>query len=181
MLPSMSKAEKAARKSKRRRPLPPRPRRALADPGTSIFLQLLALLAMLVGKSPLATPPAFIRPANMYEKGEGGTVPLPSRRPSRGRYRTRPTYRQLVADLHRPAARAEAEDILRRRVPPEALPWLDEALAREQWWMLATVARPGLPDDLIEERMLQETLAWTHRNSDDNPQSGLDAPSPRDS
>ena len=144
---------------RRRRPVPA----SRPDPAFSVFAQLAALIAFLFGRLPLVPGTVPLFPATDRERGEGGQVPMPSRRPSHGRYRTRPTYRQLVADLRRPAARAEAADVLRRRVPAEVLPWLDHVIAREDWWALGTVARAGVPDGTVEIRMMQETLAWLRR------------------
>ena len=96
------------------------------------------------------------------ERGEGGVLPGLTM-PNRSRYRSQPTYHRLVSDLRREASRAEAEDMLRRRVPPEALPWLNRVLADDDMITLSAVSRSGVDDDVVEKRILQETLSWIRR------------------
>ncbi|NMG39757.1 hypothetical protein GRZ55_10935 [Chelativorans sp. ZYF759] len=79
-----------------------------------------------------------------------------------GRYRSAPSYRRLVADLRRPAARAEALDVLRRRLalPAAAHGWLDEISDNHDWAVLATCAPPGKIDADAEIALLRSALGW---------------------
>jgi hypothetical protein len=159
-------------------------RRRGGNPAAALAAQFLALIALLAARMPLPWPAPSPRPLGRRpqrrasrprrtdwspeqearERGEGGALPPLSRQSSgsggAGRYRSRPSYRRLAADLRRPAARAEAADVLRRRLPPEALPWLDDVLARDDWTALASCAQRGMLDGRAEEAMLRAALAW---------------------
>lgn len=161
-------------------------RKRRGDPATSVFLQLLSLVLTLFGRAPLV-PVVVSRPASPprptrddtspeqreRERGEGGKGFLPPRPEMRsrlhGRYRTKPTYRKLVADFRRPvpAARDEAAGILRKRLPPEAHAWLDSVLERRDWSALAWSARPGATDEEVETAMLRAALEWTEARTPD--------------
>lgn len=172
-------------------------RKRRGDPASSVFLQLLALVLALFGRAPLV-PVIASRPAPLplparndvspeqqaRERGEGGTGYLPPRPGTRprlhGRYRARPTYRKLVTDLRRPvpAAHAEAADILRKRLPPEAHAWLDNVLERRDWSALAWSARPGATDEEVETAMLRAALDWTEARRPDGDIGGGSTPPP---
>lgn len=133
------------------------------DPAMSVAAKLLALVAVLFG-SAASVPLPSKGPEIDRERGEGGSLPgLRPRTGSRSRYRVTPSYRRLILDLRRPAARDEAADLLRKRVPAESLPWLNSVLVEEDFNALSVVARTGVPDETVEMRMLQETLAWIRR------------------
>lgn len=178
-------------------------RKRQGDPATSIFLQLLALVLALFGRAPLvpviaSSRVSFPRPTRddtspeqqERERGEGGRGFLPQRPGMRsrlhGRYRTRPTYRKLIANLRRPdpTVRDEAADVLRKRLPPEAHPWLDSVLERRDWSALAWSARPGATDEEVETAMLRAALDWAEARTPDGgggstpPPPGGDGPGP---
>lgn len=137
--------------------------RRRGDPAASVAGKLFALIAFLVA-STTSVPSSSRGPKIDRERGEGGSLPfLRPRSALRSRYRSRPAYRRLILDLRRSAAHDEAADILRKRVPAESLPWLNALLADEDYNALSNVARSGVPDEMVEMRMLQETLAWIRR------------------
>jgi hypothetical protein len=137
--------------------------RRRGDPATTVAGKLFALLLALFGSAATVTAPSR-GPEIDRERGEGGSLPvLRPRSEVRSRYRVTPSYRRLILDLRRPAACNEAANVLRRRAPAEALPWLNAVLADEDYNALAVVARAGVPDETVELRMLQETLAWIRR------------------
>lgn len=166
-------------------------RRGWADPAMSVSMQLLTIVLLVIGRAPrLPAWPArggepeprparredWSREQQEREEGEGGQeiiLPRPSHR-AYGRYVLKPPFRRLVRDLRRPhlATSAEAADMLRRRVPPEALPWLDDVLETKDWPALAWCARPGMSEKETEEAMLRSALAWTEGRS------GLGTPGP---
>ncbi len=173
-------------------------RKRRGDPASSVFLRLLALVLALFGRAPfLAVPASRLAPTQgsplreredvspqqrQRERGEGGyghLRPAPGSRPRRhGRYRSKPSYRRLVADLRRPspAARDEAAAVLRRRLPPEAHEWFDEVVKRRDWSALAWCARPDATDEQTETAMLRAALDWTEARKPDG--GGGDSPPP---
>lgn len=163
-----------------------RRRKATADPATSVFLQLLALILAIFGRAPvILSRPAAVhatRPRSAprlrddrspeaieRERGEGGH-PLPPRRHRRryGRYKSTPTYRRLVRDVQRPAARKEALDVLRRRLdlPPEARGWLDGLEKEDELAALLSYVRPGLTDTDSEAELLLAAVRWLEARTD---------------
>lgn len=172
------------KRDRNRRKDHPRRRRS-ADPAMRVFLQILTWLLILIGLAPRpggAAPAAASRRAPLAiqrrddwtadqeerERGEGGLFPvlrvsgLKTRQAAvAGRYRVSPSYRRLVSDLRRPAARAEAAEILRRRMPSEAHPWLDDILARQHMAALSWCARPGMTDTEAETAMLRAAVEWS--------------------
>lgn len=156
-------------------------RKATADPATSVFLQLLALVLVIVGRAPVVpTPTTAAVPAARpgsdgrssddrspeaveRENGEGGHL-MPPRRDSRryGRYKAAPSYRRLVRDVQRPAARTEALDVLLRRLdlPSEAWGWLDELEREGDLTALLPYVRPGMTDLDSEAALLLAAIEW---------------------
>lgn len=149
------------------------------DPAMSTALQLLLIILILIGRAPLV-PDWWPRKAVAHpvpsrddwcaqqaerERGEGGSVILQPRRGAprlHGRYRSSPSYRRLVADLRRPAARAEALDVLRRRLalPAAAKGWLDDISDNQDWAVLAACAPRGKIDADAEIELLRAALSW---------------------
>lgn len=158
-----------------------RRRKATADPAMSVFLQLLALILVIVGRAPVVPSPSpvavpAVRPGSAgrssddrspeaveRENGEGGHL-MPPRRDSRryGRYKSTPSYRRLVRDIQRPAARAEALDVLRQRLhlPSEARGWLDELDKQGDLAALLPYVRPGMADLDSEAALLLAAIEW---------------------
>lgn len=149
------------------------------DPAASTALQLLLIILILVGRAPVV-PDWWPRKAAALplparddwceqqaerEWGEGGSGILQPRRGAprlHGRYRSSPSYRRLVADLRRPAARAEALDILRRRLalPDAAKGWLDDISDNQDWAVLAACTPPRKIDADAEIALLRSALSW---------------------
>lgn len=162
-----------------------RRRRATADPATRVFLELLVLVLAILGRAPVnplagpaAAPAARPRPAVRddrspdaieRERGEGGYL-MPPRRDARryGRYKSTPTYRRLVRDLQRPAARKEALDVLKKRLdlPPEARGWLDGLEKEDELAALLPFVRPGLTDTDSEAELLLAAVQWLEARTD---------------
>lgn len=161
-----------------------RRRRATADPATRVFLELLALVLAIFGRAPVvpsvpaAVPVARPRPtvrddrspeAIARERGEGGHL-LPSRRDGRrfGRYKSTPSYRRLIRDAQRPAARREALDVLKKRLdlPPEAVGWLDKLESDGELAALLPFVRPGLTDTDSEAELLLAAVEWLEAQRD---------------
>lgn len=160
-------------------------RRRIVGPAMAVSLRILTWLLILVGLAPRlggSAPAAAPRRSSVTgqrrddwtsdqeerERGEGGVFPVlrasgqkSQQAAGHGRYRVSPSYRRLVADLCRPAASAEATDMLRRRMPPEALPWLDDILARQDWSALAWCVGPGRTEANSEMAMLRAAVDWT--------------------
>lgn len=177
-----------------------RRRRAMSDPATSVFLQLLTLILLVFGRAPVVplrpsspAPAARPRPAVgrladdrtpeavERENGEGGHL-LPPRRDSRryGRYKSIPSYRRLVRDAQRPAARREALDVLRQRLrlPPEAGGWLDGLERDGELAALLPHVRPGVTDLDAEAALLLAAVQWLESQRD--PELPPSPPTPPD-
>lgn len=161
-----------------------RRRKATDDPATSVFLQLLALVLLVFGRAPVTPPPlpaARPRPAVRRlpdnrspeaverERGEGAHL-MPPRWDSRryGRYKATPTYRRLVRDVQRPAARKVALDVLRQRLrlPIEAAGWLDELERDGELAALLPHVRPGTTDMDSEAALLLAAVEWLEAQRD---------------
>jgi len=159
-----------------------RRRKATADPATSVFLQLLALVFVIFGRAPIVPSPTpaaatAARPgpddrspeAVERENGEGGHL-MPPRRDSRRyeRYKSTPSYRRLVRDVQRPAARTEALDVLRQRLdlPSEARGWLDQLEREGDLAALLPYARPGMTDLDSEAALLLAAVEWLEARRD---------------
>lgn len=84
-----------------------------------------------------------------------------------GRYESRPSYRRLFSDLGRPASAPEAAEVLRRRVPDDVLPWLDDVLRRQDLATLKSLAPPGKEDEKVELDMLTAAEAWRREKDED--------------
>lgn len=174
-----------------------RRRRATADPATRVFLELLVLVLAILGRAPVnplagpaAAPAARPRPAVRddrspeaiaRERGEGGHL-LPPRRDGRrfGRYKSTPSYRRLIRDAQRPAARREALDVLRKRLdlPPEAAGWLDKLESDGELTALLSHVRPGLTDTDSEAELLLAAVRWLEARTD--PDRPASPPTPPD-
>lgn len=160
------------------------------DPAASTALTLLLIILILVGRAPLIPSWWPQRSAALdlpvrddwsaeqeeRERGEGGRSIMPPRfRPPRlhGRYRASPSYRRLVADLRRPAARNEALEVLGRRLalPAAAQGWLDEISDNHDWPVLAACAPPGRVDADAEIALLRSALSWLKARQEDDASS----------
>lgn len=162
-----------------------RSRHRITDPAMKVFLQILTWLLILIGLAPRSggsapaaaprrSPLAVLRREDWSpeqeerERGEGGIFPVlrasgqkTRQAAGHGRYKLSPSYRRLVSNLRRPAARAEAAEALRRRIPAEALPWLDNVLNRQDMAALSWCVRPGTTDTEAETAMLRAAVEWT--------------------
>ena len=89
------------------------------------------------------------RPINDYERGLSG--PFKHRpRPGMGRYRARPSMARLMADLRRPAARADAAAALAARITdPAVRAWVATKIADHEFNKLSIYVRPGRGDETI--------------------------------
>jgi len=106
-------------------------------------------------------------PVTDYERGHPG--PFKRRSPPNGsRYRARPSMQRLMADLRRPAARADAAAALARRIPdPAARKWAAERIDKDEINRLAIWVRPGRSEEGIlaawqdeaEAALAEETAA----------------------
>lgn len=179
-----------------------RKRRATkADPAMSVFLQLMALIILIVARAPpllnwsaapLGKPRAprqrddWSPQQHEREMGMGGQVLPPLRRGDSqryGRYRASPSYRRLVRDLRRPgvSVRCEALDVLRRRLnfPEGAGGWLEEIVREEDWAALAVCTPPGRPDAEAESALLGAALEWLRaKQPEDDGGGGSSPPAP---
>jgi hypothetical protein len=180
-------------------------RRRGGNPAAAVAAQFLALVALLAARMPLPWPAPVPRPPGRRserrasrprrtdwspqqearEHGEGGALPPLSRNSSGSggarRYRSRPSYRRLVADLRRPAGRAEAADVLRARLPAEVAPWLDDVMDRQDWPALASCAQRGMSDDEARRQMLESAIAWAEAESvtQEEPEARREVPAVR--
>lgn len=172
-----------------------RRRKATADPATGVFLRLLALFLIIIDRAPVipaavhttrSRPTPRLRDdrspeARERERGEGGH-PMPPRRDRRryGRYKATPTYRRLVRDIQRPAARREALDVLKKRLdlPPEARGWLDKLESDGELAALLPFVRPGLTDADSEAELLLAAVEWLEGQRD--PERPTSPPVPPD-
>lgn len=88
-------------------------------------------------------------PVTEYERGHPG----PFRRrssPSGSRYRVRPSLQRLMADLRRPAARADAAAALALRISdPAVRAWAAERIDNEEINRLAIWVRPGRSEEAV--------------------------------
>lgn len=127
------------------------------DPAMSVAIQLMALfsigLRMLPDFSPNVTP-ALPMPAP-------SRVPLPttSSEPWQ-RYKMRPSWTQLIRDLARPVATADAQREVRSRLPAECGPWLDQVFRDEDWPSLRMHIRSGISDDDMGGKVLGTARRW---------------------
>lgn len=178
-----------------------RRRKATADPATSVFLQLFALILALFGRAPVVpsvpatVPAARPRPtprlrddlspeAIERERGEGGYPMLPRRDGRRfGRYKSTPSYRRLVRDLQRPATHKEALDVLKKRLdlPPEAAGWLGRLESDGELAALLPFVRPGMFETGSEAALLLAAVEWLEAQRDPElPPSPLPPPDDND-
>ena len=85
-------------------------------------------------------------PVTDYERGLGGDIflrPRPSASGT-GRYRSRPSFSRLMADLRRPAPREDAAHALLSRISDSATrKWAAERIAKDQVNRLSIWVRPG--------------------------------------
>lgn len=88
-------------------------------------------------------------PVTDYERGHPGPF---KHRPSSGgaRYRSRPSMQRLMADLRRPAARADAAAALAQRLAdPSVRAWAAERIAEDEINRLSIWVRPGRSEEAI--------------------------------
>jgi hypothetical protein len=153
--------------------------RRRGDPALSGWLQLLAIILFVIRRAPFLSfaavsglrsqPPRrddWSREQQEREEGRGGqraALLTSATGSSSTKYRVMPSYKRLIRDLRRPnaATSANAAGVLRRRVPTEALPWLENVLNRGDWAALAWCTRPGMSKEETENAMLQSALGWT--------------------
>lgn len=127
------------------------------DPAMSVAIQLMALfsigLRMLPDFSPNATP-ALPMPAPPRVP-----MPTPSSEPWQ-RYKLRPSWTQLIRDLARPVATADAQREVRSRLPAECGPWLDQVFRDEDWSSLRMHIRSGATDEEMCGKALRSARRW---------------------
>lgn len=136
-----------------------RARRTGVNPVLVWLLFLWALLSAPFGRAVLPAP--VPRPRERcqaspeewlisdYERGHPGPF---KRRPSSGgaRYRSRPSMQRLMADLRRPAARADAAAALAQRIAdPSVRAWAAERIAEDEINRLSIWVRPGRSEQAI--------------------------------
>jgi len=94
-----------------------------------------------------------------YERGH----PRPFRRlssPNGSRYRSRPPMQRLMADLRRPAARADAAAALALRISdPAVRAWAAERIDKQEINRLAIWVRPGRSEEAVLAAWQEETEA----------------------
>lgn len=117
---------------------------------------LIFLWAILSGPFPSPRPPSRAKdeewPITDYERGLGGDLLLrPRPAASRTeRYRSRPSFARLMADLRRPAARKDAALVLLARITdPVARAWVAERIAKGEINRLSIWTRPGRSEETI--------------------------------
>lgn len=127
------------------------------DPAMSVAIQLMAIfsigLRMLPEFSPAVTP-VLPMPAPPPIP-----VPSPSSEPWQ-RYKMRPSWTQLIRDLARPVATADAQREVRSRLPAECGPWLDQVFRDEDWSSLRMHIRSGATDDEVGVKVLRDARRW---------------------
>lgn len=98
-------------------------------------------------------------PVTDYERGHPG--PFRRRSSASGnRYRGRPSMQRLMADLRRPAARADAAAALALRIPdPAVRKWAAERIVKDEINRLSIWARPGRSEEAILAAWQWETEA----------------------
>jgi hypothetical protein len=68
----------------------------------------------------------------------------------RDRYRSQPPMRRLMRDLHRAAARDDAEHLLLARIPDADLrDWVENQIRQDRINRLSIFVQPGIPDETI--------------------------------
>lgn len=88
------------------------------------------------------------RPMNDYERGLAG--PFRHRPNHMRRYSARPSMARLMADLRRPAARADAAAALAVRITdPAVRAWVATKIADHEFNRLSIYVRPGRDDETI--------------------------------
>ncbi|MGO7360162.1 hypothetical protein [Rhizobium ruizarguesonis] len=126
------------------------------DPAMSVAIQLMALfsigLRMLPDFSPASTP-ALPMPAPRVP------LPSPSAEPWQ-RYKMRPSWTQLIRDLARPVATADAQREVRSRLPVECGPWLDKVFRDEDWSSIRMHIRSGATDEDVGMKVLRDARRW---------------------
>ncbi len=91
-------------------------------------------------------------PVTEYERGGGGHImrPRPVAASGTGRYRSRPSFSRLMADLHRPAARKDAAAALEARiVDPVVRGWVTERIAKDEINRLSIWVQSGRTEETV--------------------------------
>jgi len=84
-------------------------------------------------------------PITDYERGQSTS---PKR--IRDRYRSQPPMRRLMRDLHRAAARDDAEHLLLARITDADLrDWIEDQIRQDRINRLSIFVQPGIPDETI--------------------------------
>lgn len=129
---------------------------------------LVALLSsILLPSSPVhpiaLRPGAPDRPPNDYERGYSSSSS------THNGYRTRPSLRKLMKDLHRPGGKAKAREFLLSRIPaPELRCWVADKIDEGRLSELAMHIRPDLPEQEIFARWRSASIADAESETDDH-------------
>lgn len=112
-------------------------------------------------------------PVTDYERGHSGPFKRRSS-PNGSRYRSRPSMQRLMADLRRPAARADAATALALRISePAVRTWAAERIDKEEINRLAIWVRPGRSEEGILAAWQEEAEAALAEKAE--PTKGTDA------
>lgn len=104
-------------------------------------------------------------PVTDYERGHPGPFKRRSS-PNGSRYRVRPSLQRLMADLRRPAARADAAAALALRISdPAVRAWAAERIDKAEINRLAIWVRPGRSEEAVLAAWQGETEAAFAENA----------------
>ena len=162
-------------------------RQRRTDPAVSAATQIIALLALLLGRIPLvpsvALPTPYVPPPPSPEHARRIALARRLRIPSRYvdvacAHGTVP-YELLFEHVRRGGrSREDAMTVLRQRAPEACRDWLDHVQDWGVWSELLVCHVRGLDED-TDVKLLQSTLAWLHEfNRDGAPpppaEAGID-------
>jgi hypothetical protein len=130
------------------------------DPAMSVAIQLMAIFSIGLRMLPYFSPalPA-VTPALPMPASPPVPVPSPSSEPWQ-RYKMRPSWTQLIRDLARPVATADAQREVRSRLPAECGPWLDQVFRDEDWSSLRMHIQSGATDDEVCGKVVRSARRW---------------------
>lgn len=109
----------------------------------------------------LPPPPPVVKPTPPGRRPNGP--------PGRSGYKTPPSLRKLMKDLHRPGGKAAAREILLSRIPDEDLRcWIADTIDEGRLSELAMYVRPDLPEQEIFARWRSASIADAESETDDH-------------